>query len=83
MTGMRSVFLPIVRHLVAIVVAWIGTALALDEVQMLELAGALTTIGLLVFAMLWSVVEKMLKVPFRQQLGEQQPGDTAPPRGTA
>jgi hypothetical protein len=75
---MSSLFLPIARHIVAIAVAWLGTALALTDVQITDLETALTAAALVIFAGLWTVVEKALKPLTRRFLGEKQAGDTAP-----
>jgi hypothetical protein len=75
----RTLFLPIARHIAALVAAWLGTTVVMPDMAPGELEGALTTAALLVMLSLYACVEKLLKIPSRRMLGEQAPGDTSPP----
>jgi len=54
--------LPIVRHLVSLLIAWLGTSIT--PAQATEVEGALTTVGLVMFCAIWAIVEKALKSVF-------------------
>lgn len=74
----RTLFFPIARHVVGMLVAWLAAALTLTDLQVTELNETLTAAALIIFAGVWTIVQKALKLPFRRWLGEQQPGDTDP-----
>jgi Co/Zn/Cd efflux system component len=68
---MKDIALPIIRHFVALVVAWLATTVSLTPEEAAGAETALTAAGMLLFGVVWVVIEKTLKPAFCRLLGEK------------
>jgi hypothetical protein len=76
--SMKGTTLAIARHMAAVLVAWLGTQVALTPDQIGDLETGLTLIGGTLLLGIYVVGEKMLKPLFFRVFGEVQPGEVPP-----
>ena len=77
-SAVRTIALTVVRHGVAVIVAWLGSALVLTPEQSADVTTGLTAAGVAIMIALYAAGEKILKPLFFRVFKEVQPGEVPP-----
>lgn len=75
---MKGTVLALVRHGVAVVMAWLSTYIPLTPEQTADVEGGLTALGVAIMLFVYAYAEKLLKPLFFRFFKEVQPGEVPP-----